>query len=137
MIFTNKYQYANKRMKVNLNSYALDSQTYLLHLYDNIHINHCEYDKYIMLQENKCNHHYADLIKICDDNNIDIYPYIYTLDRITLLEKKAFNMFYITYMKKNDMVPKDEDYNIDVLLIATRSLENLLTFIITIQYFFL
>lgn len=124
-------------MKVNLNSHVLDSQTYLLHLYDNVHIKHCEYDKYITIQENNWNHLYADLIRICDDNNIDIYPYLYTLDRITPEEKKAFNMFYITYMKKNEMVPKNEDYNIDVLLIAKRSLENLLTFIITIQYFFL
>lgn len=123
-------------MKVNLNSNVLDSQIYLLYLYDNIRINHFEYDKYITINENNWNHH-SDLIRICDDNNIDIYPYLYTLDRITPVEKKAFNMFYITYMKKNNMVPKNEDYNIDVLLIAKRSLENLLTFIITIQYFFL
>jgi hypothetical protein len=123
-------------MKVNLNNYILDSQNYLIHLYDNTHINHCEYDKYISVESNNWNHMYTDLIRMCDNNNIDIYPYIYTLDRISPKEKDAFNKFYNIYMKKNGMIEKN-DMNMNAIEIAKRSLYNLMTFIITIQYFFL
>jgi len=122
-------------MKVNLNNYILDSQNYLVNLYDNNHINHCEYDKYVNIEGSNWNHIHADLIRMCDDNNIDIYPYLYTLDRISVREKDAFNKFYNIYMKKNEMIEKDS--NVSAIEIAKKSLENLLTFIITIQYFFL
>jgi hypothetical protein len=124
-----------RKMKVNLNNYMLDSQNYLIHLYDNNHIDHCDYDKYINVEGKNWNHIYADLIRICDDNNIDIYPYLYTLDRINDNEKNAFDKFYNIYMRKTEMIDK---YNYDSAIeIAKQSLENLLTFIITIQYFFL
>lgn len=124
-------------MKVNLNNNILNSQIYLINLFDNIHINHCDYEKYITSNEILWQQSYPKLFNICDENKIIIYPYLYTLERITIKEKKAFTIFFITYMKKSGFINLEENNYIDPLVIASISLENLLAFIFTIQYFFL
>lgn len=124
-------------MKINLNNTILDSKTYLVQLFDNKHINHSNYNKYITLNDILWQQSYHKLFKICNDYKINIYPYLYTLERITIKEKKSFTLFFITYMKKCEFIDLGYNINSDPLDLASLSLENLLIFIFTIQYFFI
>lgn len=121
-------------MKVNLQNYILDSNTYLLQLYENITLEHKNYENYLYAHTKIKT--YPKLIELCDEHNININPYLYTLDIISHKDLKAFNLFYNIYMKKNDFISQD-DNTLNSILIAEKSIDNLIAFIITIQYFFL
>lgn len=122
-------------MKYNLNTLILDSATYLTYLYENSRLNHCNYDKFMSIYEKDLMDEYTNLISMCNKHNIDIFPYFYTLKIVPPNDRHAFEKFFITCLKKNDMLVND-----DIQLstdIASSSPEHLATFIATMQYFFL
>ena len=77
---------------------------------------------------------YEHIIKIANDANIDILPYLYTLSILNDRELHSFTKFFIMYLRKIDNTIKDNDSLIKIL---SESLDNIILFIITIQYYFL
>jgi hypothetical protein len=124
-------------MKSNFNQHILDGQTYLFYLFDNRHIKHCDYERFVQTKEHEWKKNYPALMHICDIHGIDIYPYLYTLDRLHETEVISFSKFYSIYLRKTEMIPQDEREYHHALYFASMSIENLVAFIATMQYFFL
>lgn len=122
-------------MKINFNNYILDSQEYLVNIFDNNHIPHVDYEKYNQIHDVDWRTNYENLFNLSDAHGIDIYPYLYTFSIVSEKERMAFHKFLITYMKKSDL--NIGENNNDTLEIVSGSLENLVVFIFTMQYFFL
>lgn len=77
---------------------------------------------------------YSNIINLANSVNIDIIPYLYTLSILTNRELISFKKFFIMYLRKIDNAVKDTDTLIDIL---SESVDNIILFIITIQYYFL
>jgi transposase len=123
-------------MKPNLNSVILDSQNYITYLFENAHVNHIDYEKF--LESYVPDTEVEKLIEYCDNNNVDIYPYLYTLNSLSDREYVAFVRYLSTYMKKCDLVADCQTINRNNLFsIVQGSIEHLVAFIVTMQYYFL
>ena len=121
-------------MKVNLNGYILENEIFLINLFDNNQINFNDYEKYIINNDDKWHNLYPKLFELCDEYDVNIYPYLYILEQITIKEKINFTKFLLTYMNKNDML---NDMNEELFDIISKSIENIFILIVTIQYYFL
>ena len=75
------------------------------------------------------------MIAQADRSGIDIYPYLYTMEVISPHELNNFKHFLRTYLSKVEDLPHGSLDNIDTVVSA--SLDVLVMFIITMQYFFL
>lgn len=118
-------------MRINLNTMILDSHTYLSYLFENNHIKHKNYEKFMQNNYDKYN---TELLDLSDQYNINIAPYLYTLDCIDERSKKAFSVFLNTYMKRVGLIETTEE---DILKMAANSIDYLAMLIITMQYYFL
>jgi hypothetical protein len=110
----------------------LNTVDFLNQLAENKQFNHMKYD----ICEIKNREEYNRIIELSQQNNIDIYPYLHVLSAIQFNKLIAFKRFYFIFLKKSG-------YDIelcnttDLYSTIIRSLEYLLAFIYTIQYFFL
>ena len=79
---------------------------------------------------------YDHIIELSKKNNIDIYPYLHVISTIDYNKLIAFKRFYFIFLKKSgydiELSNRTDLYNTIII-----SLEYLLAFIYTIQYFFL
>jgi len=123
-------------MKPNLNNVILDSQTYLMYLFENKHIKHTDYDKFLGSFDPcpSC----AEFIQFCETLSVDIYPYLYTLSCITSKELDAFVKFLSSYMIKTGFLSDCKDLQEGSLYdIVQISAEHVYIFIVSMQYYFL
>jgi hypothetical protein len=124
-------------MKPNLNTHILDGQTYLQYLFENKQI-----EKTIDLElfcSRDVDPQYRDLVNISNTIDFDILPYIYTLSMATLQMRLAFMRFHMTYLyklEKDQGLHGTKDWTKFMSLISS-SIEHLMFFIISAQYFFL
>lgn len=98
-------------MKINLNSYILQSSEYL------------EFLRY----------RFEDFNKSFPEENI-IAPYFYTLSLVSEKECKYFKIFYMNYLTKADI---DFSWNDDYEDQISKDPVLWITFIIAVQYYFL
>jgi hypothetical protein len=125
-------------MKPNLNNHILDCSTYLNYLYDNNHIRHTNYEKYLDINDDYLKSKYKDVFDMAQSYDINICPYIYTLEVVNNNEHEAFRRYFYISLLKNDMLNKDNILETETIeKLSSKSLEHLITFIITCQYFFL
>lgn len=122
-------------MKVNLNSYILDSVSYLTYICENNQIHHVDYDKYIQSNQHELYKKYSRIFDVAENIDINIFPYIYTLEMITEREQLIFKKFFCNHLCKLDNMRYDIETGIDE--IAGSSIEHIVMFIATMQYFFL
>jgi hypothetical protein len=124
-------------MKYNFNSIILDNQTYLFHLFDNNHIKHTDFERYVQTREGVWRGDYPALVHLSEIHGIDVTPYLYTMDRVTNNERESFTKFFIIYLQKTNMIDLEVDGSKNALDLASISLDHLVAFIVTMQYFFL
>jgi len=124
-------------MKLNLNTIILDSRSFLAYIYENNQIKHLDYDKHVEQNKSRWDLIYFNILSLSDD--IDMYPYFYTLDVVNEKERYAFFKFFCNYIDKQTVDYQDKTLSIETSInnIAGNSLENIALFIITMQYFFL
>ena len=105
----------------------LNTNDFLNQLADNKQFNHvkCELTP-----------EYDPIIRFSLENNIDINPYLQVISSIPGEKLKAFKRFYFIFLKKSGYEIELSNET-DLYSTITRSLEYLLAFIYTIQYFFL
>jgi len=123
-------------MKINLNGYILENEKFLLNLFENNQIKCTDYEKYILSNDNKLHNLYPQLFELCDEFDVNIYPYLYTLEQITSREKDNFTKFILTNMKKHNLI-NNINYKDDLLNVISNSIDYIFILIITIQYYFL
>ena len=140
-------------MKINLNGHILSSRLYLYYLHDNRHVHHVDYEKYTTAKDEYWQRKYPALFDLYNSNEIDIYPYLYTLDCITPHQLSAFKRFFVNYLRKTDNMAglggvggdgeevnngdnADKDKTL-IFNIASQSLDQLILLILTMQYYFL
>ncbi len=116
-------------MKNNLNSCILDGKIYLAYLYENNQIKHVDYDKHVDENKTRWESVYDKIIEI--SNEIDMYPYFYTLDVVSDKERQSFFRFFCNNIDKSKID------NFDLNNIVGSCVENIALFIIAMQYFFL
>lgn len=124
-------------MKPNLNTHILDGQTYLQYLHENKQIGKAvEFDVFCTRDVEP---QYTDLVSVSNTIDFDIQPYIYTLSIATPQMRLAFMRFHLTYLfklEKDQGMHGNRDWNRFLALISS-SIEHLMLFIISAQYFFL
>lgn len=124
-------------MKPNLNTHILDGQTYLQYLNENKQIGKSvEFDVFCSRDVEP---EFAELASVSDSIDFDIQPYIYTLSIATPQMRLAFMRFHLTYLYK---LEKDQGLHgkrdwARFLALISSSIEHLMLFIISAQYFFL
>jgi hypothetical protein len=114
-------------MKTNFNSYIL---------------NHKQYLQYILLKYKESTSDYEAFCtslefenELANKYNINLNPYLYTIEKIYESEYEGFLMFYKIYLKKSEI---DDDPNIDNIVdYISDNLVHLVAFIIAMQYYFL
>lgn len=124
-------------MKVNLNSYILDSMSYLTYICENNQIPHMEYDKYIQSNNLALYKKYPKILQLGDQNDINMFPYIYTFEMITEREQLVFTKFFCNNLCKLDNMMSRYDVKSGIDEIAGSSIEHMVMYIATMQYFFL
>ena len=124
-------------MKLNFNNSILNSSTFLSYLYDNNHITYHDYDKYVENNQSLWNLKYIKMIDLATIHEINIYPYIYILEIVGKERLEAFKRYFFILVSKNEMLCIENPEHRDIIDVATLSLEHLVAFIITCQYFFL
>ncbi len=87
-------------------------------------------DDYIAFCHNLC---YSS--STAEENNIQISPYLYILEKIDQHQYESFLMFYKVYLRKSDI---DNDPCFDnILEYIDANIVNMITFIVAMQYYFL
>lgn len=124
-------------MKLNLNTIILDSRSFLAYIFENNQIKHVEYDRHIEQNKIRWESLYSNIFLLSDD--IDMYPYFYTLDVVNEKERHAFLKFFCNYIDKPNIDYQDKNISVGTSInnVVGNSLENIALFIITMQYFFL
>ena len=118
-------------MKHNLNAHIMDSNTYLSFIPSLPH-----YERYVKGAHRVWHEKYPQLFSMCHYYNINIYPYLYTIERAAPREFASFKKFYMIYLKKADLMDTLLQ-EFDILEVASVSLAHLLALIFTIQYYFI
>ena len=121
-------------MKYNFNNHILDSSTYLSYLFDNTHMQHTEFEKYIEDNQSFLDSKYKRILDFASSHDINLYPYIYTLEIVGVYRVESFRRYFVTSLLKNEMQVDIADELTDI---AAISLEHLVAFIATCQHFFL
>lgn len=124
-------------MKINLNHHILDSKTYCKYIFENVHLKHTtDYIKFVSLCSDDWHSRYPNLIHQGLLHNIDVYPYLYTLEIILDNEREAFFRFFSNYLSQTE---SETQYHIDFINMDSymTNAEMLAIFIISMQYFFL
>lgn len=101
-----------------------------------------QYSKYIILKFKENEEDYHGFINSIDFEselatkyNINLSPYLYTLEKIDQQQYENFLIFYKIYLKKADIVQNlDFDNIVDFIY---EDIVHMLTFIIAMQYYFL
>lgn len=120
-------------MKVNLNNHILDVQTYLQYLFENRQLKHQDYEVFCLRNPQAI---YRGLIELAESKEIDIYPYLYTLEVIKPAELKAFERFHLNVLKRLEE-PVYVETGQDFIQVISQSIEQIMIFIVSVQYFFL
>ena len=110
----------------------LSTNDFLVYLSENKQFQPMKYDSFELANPEL----FSKIIDLSEQHSIDIYPYLYVIQTINQDVLKAFVRFYFIFLKKSDF-EIELNNNTDLLNIVSKSLEHLLAFIYTIQYFFL